>query len=292
MGFISLLVVLILVQWWGSGGPLQRDGWFVWLTRRLGSGGQPALGLLLLVFGPALALALLCLLLIYLHWQWLLLLVNIPVLLFALGRGRLDQLLAEYRGAWQDQDSTAACEAVDALRLDGERSCSTDGQWQGVHAEAFQAISYRGFERMFAVLFWFVLMGAPGALLYRLATLAQRDADARPDLRELAGRLVWLLEWPAARVYYLSVALVGDFVACAERWRVLGLCMKSPTPMVVEAFNRGALGLDGALVREIAPGSAEALREIDQLSSLMSRALVLWLCAAAVIALLGAGAIL
>lgn len=200
--------------------------------------------------------------------------------------------MADYRAAWQAQDSTAACAAVDALRLDGESSCSTDGQWQGVHAEAFQAISYRGFERMFSVLFWFVLMGAPGALLYRLATLAQRNANARQPLRELAGRLVWLLEWPAARVYYLSVALVGDFVACAERWRVLGLCMKSPTPLVVEAFNRGALGLDGALVREIAPGSAEALREIDQLSGLMSRALVLWLCAAALIALLGAGAIM
>ena len=105
----------------------------------------------------------------------------------------------------------------------------------------------------------------------------------------LVRRLVWILEWPAARVYYLSVAMVGNFVACAERWRVLGLCMASPTPMVVEAFNRGALGLDGALVREISPAATGALREIDNLVGLMSRALILWVCAAALIALLLGG---
>lgn len=290
MGFISLLCVLALVQWWGSGGPMQRDALFFafadgvqrWVK-------SPALQTLAVVVVPVVVLLGLCLLLQHYLSPLFVMLVNIPVLLFALGRGRLDLLVQNYTDAWHDQDKGAACEAVDALRLDGEASCQTDGQWQGVHAEAFQAISYRGFERMFAVLFWFAVLGAPGALFYRLAALAARRPEFESETRALAHRLLWILEWPVARLYYLSVAVVGDFVACAERWRVLGLCMKSPTPMVVEAFNRGALGLDGALVREVAGGDQEAVKEIDQLVGLMGRALILWVCAAALIALLVGG---
>lgn len=289
MGFLSLLVVLGLVQWWGSGGPLQHDQWFRWLHSSVtASITSPLAKIFLLVLVPTLLLLAICLVLEHVAPAGTLILVNIPVLLFALGRGRLDELVAQYRSAWQDMNSEAACKAVDELRLDGELSCQTDGQWQGVHAEAFQAISYRGFERMFAVLFWFAVLGAPGALMFRLSGLLARSGESG-EAKALAHRMLWILEWPAARVYYLSVAMVGDFTACAERWRVLGLCMKSPTPMVVEAFNRGALGLDGALVREIAPGATEALREIDQLLSLMSRALILWVCAAALIALLLGG---
>lgn len=288
MGFVSLLVVLALVQWWGSGGPLQRDAWYLGLIQRvhhLVSG--PVVRLFLLVGVPVFLLLALCLALVYgLSSKWIIV-INVPILLFSLGRGRLDLLVQNYRTAWLDQANQDACEAVNALRLDGELSCQTDGQWQGVHAEAFQAISYRGFERMFVVLFWFAILGAPGALLYRLAAIYGRQATDADVF--LVRRLVWILEWPAARVYYLSVAMVGNFVACAERWRVLGLCMASPTPMVVEAFNRGALGLDGALVREISPAATEALREIDNLVGLMSRALILWVCAAALIALLLGG---
>ncbi|BFM10864.1 hypothetical protein R50072_10170 [Simiduia litorea] len=288
MGFVSLLVVLALVQWWGSGGPLHRDAWYLGLierVHRLTAG--PVLRLFLLVGLPVFVLLALCLALLYgLSAKWIIV-INVPVLLFALGRGRLDVLVQNYRAAWLDQANVSACEAVNALRLDGELSCQTDGEWQGVHAEAFQAISYRGFERMFVVLFWFAVLGAPGALLYRLAAIYARQPVTAES--PLSQRLLWILEWPAARVYYLSVAMVGNFVACAERWRVLGLCMASPTPMVIEAFNRGALGLDGALVREISPGDTEALREIDNLVGLMSRALVLWVCAAALIALLLGG---
>lgn len=290
MGFLSLLVVLLLVQLWGFGGPLQRDGWYrVWCQWLQAQIKQPALVLALGVFLPVVALLSVMLLLYLQGFSWLLVLLNIPVLLFALGRGRLDSLVLDYKDAWEGQERAKACDAVNALRLDGEQACQTDSQWQGVHAEAFQAISYRGFERMFAVLFWFSLLGAPGALLYRLTALAAREPLLGDKSQEAIRHLLWLLEWPAARLYYLSVAMVGDFVACAERWRVLGLCMKSPTAMVVEAFNRGALGLDGALVREIEPGDTAAVAEIDKLVQLMSRALILWVCAAALIALLLGG---
>src|SRR5690625_6322799 len=34
MIFLSLFVALVLVQWWGSGAPVQRDGWFyTWMER-------------------------------------------------------------------------------------------------------------------------------------------------------------------------------------------------------------------------------------------------------------------
>ena len=36
------------------------------------------------------------------------------------------------------------------------------------HRELLQSVSYRFFEHAFPVVFWFAILGVPGALLYRL----------------------------------------------------------------------------------------------------------------------------
>lgn len=286
MGFISLLAVLGLLQMWGSGGPFQRDAWFEWLSAKIETATMPAMAqLLLLTVLPASLLLIACVLISFYSSDIVLLAINIPVLLYALGRGRLANMVDDFKQAWEAQDHDKACQAMDALRVDGVASCNGPDQWEAMHEVSFRAISYRGFERIFAVLFWFAVLGAAGALLYRLIALTARSPEREEPLRALAMRLLWLLEWPAVRIYYLSVALAGNFVACVERWKILGFCVKSPTPVVVEAFNRGALGMDGSLVREVVGGDTQSLKELDQLMGLMSRALVLWVCAAAAIAL-------
>ena len=42
-----------------------------------------------------------------------------------------------------------------------------------LHMHARRHLYYRSFERLFAVLFWFVVLGPAGALVYRLAALDQ-----------------------------------------------------------------------------------------------------------------------
>lgn len=76
--------------------------------------------------------------------------------------------------------------------------------------------------RWFGVLFWFLLLGPVGALLYRLVALcAQGEARKRlPDEAAQAARsLLTLLDWPVAQLMTLALALVGNFDAVLTAWK-------------------------------------------------------------------------
>src|SRR5690606_31397886 len=62
-------------------------------------------------------------------------------------------------------------------------------------------------ERWFGVLFWFLLLGPAGAVLYRLTCVAAAPRDELPA-EHLASlyRLKLILEWPAAHLMTLALA--------------------------------------------------------------------------------------
>ena len=77
--------------------------------------------------------------------------------------------------------------------------------------------------RWFGVLFWFLLLGACGALLYRLVQLAAQSESFRSALprthADALRELHLLLDWPAAQLMTLAMALAADFDAVAQSWR-------------------------------------------------------------------------
>lgn len=252
MIFLSLIVALALVQWWGSGAPVQRDGWFYAWIERLQAvdalGKVPGGVSLAVVLGPCLMLALL----IWgvqasLSHMWVFF-IAVPVLLYSFGRGDFSAAVKRYLAAAKRGDSVAASELLDELRGDTLRATGPDPQdWQELNEQALGVISYRGFERMFAVLFWFVLLGPVGALLYRLSLLyRERSAD------RFIERVVWVLEWPVARLMGLTWALAGNFDACFPHWKRAALDFTAPTMVVLQPQFLGALG---------APSVIEALEE-------------------------------
>src|SRR5690606_25842352 len=115
----------------------------------------------------------------------------------------------------QRGDTVAASHWVDAQRNTVAGNAAVDDvevdDWQKLHSQALDVISYRSFERLFAVLFWFFIVGAVGALLYRLSVLYCERADTE---NKAAKRWLWLMEWPAVRALSLSWALVGNFDSC------------------------------------------------------------------------------
>ena len=336
MIFLSLIVALALVQWWGSGAPVQRDGWFYTWMERLQTvdalGKVPGGYSFVAVLGPCLILALLIWgIQAWLSYMWVFF-IAVPVLLYSLGRGDFTATVKAYLVAAKRGDSVAANRLLDEMRGDTLPVTEPDANnWQELNHQVLSAISYRGFERMFAVLFWFVFLGPVGALLYRLSVLYR---ERSPD--RFIERWVWLLEWPVVRLMGLTWALAGNFDTCFQHWKQTTLDVTSASMPILRRQLLGALGErgavdalepelaepasvadsnpvgeeapltgqppldddlldDGFLSDEVEPLLAEAPAEpghsrrlISASLSLLTRSLLLWVCALALVTLLGA----
>lgn len=242
MIFLSLVAVLAIVYWLGSASILQYDGWFKWLITRLqkipGAAAAPAFPLILALLIPLVALVLVFLLVHQLAGKLWLFFLYVPILLYSLGRGNILTDAQEYIALATRGDSVAAAQLLDRLRA-GELTTDV-GDWRGLHTEALKVFAYRGFERMFAVLFWFFIAGPFGALLYRLSVLYRDFSETGSDAALTLGKWLWLLELPAVRLMGITWALVGNFEACPLRKNLLD--MHSPSDYVLNECLRGALG--------------------------------------------------
>ncbi len=296
MTFLSVVIVLLVVQWWGSGRPLHKDQWFLSLWRQLdGLKKIPmALRLGLAVVLPVVGITLIWGALHQASPSFLLVLgLNCLVLLYSLGRGTFAQPVQAYIQAAHADQSVRAAQIVDEQNLDpGLRSAPHHhDEWFDLNHEALRVFAYRGFERMFAVLFWFLLLGAPAALAYRLLILLwQQLLQSNHPKAATLGRVITWVEWPAACLMGLSWALVGNFDACVTHWRQGCLHPFEATPVYLARVLRGALGDNDAA----AAGSTQAvkiepafsLQMVEQVPGMFSRSLLLWVAAAALMTLI------
>ena len=116
------------------------------------------------------------------------------------------------------RDPVSRREAVAALWPDGS-AASLDG------GSLVEAVFRNALRRWFGVLFWFLVLGPVGAVLYRLAALSVEGDAARhlpPDTRRGARTLVAVLDWPVAQLMTLAMALVGNFDIVLGAWRDAG----------------------------------------------------------------------
>lgn len=277
MTFLSIILVLAFVQWRGSGAPLQRDGWFdrylAWLPV---STERPRWRLLAATLVPAVVLwGLTWGLVEHFSVLWALLLA-VPVLLYSLGRGDFTAQVGAYIEASEREDSVGAARQLAILQ--GAQGESADPEdWPEMHRQALAAIAYRGCERMFAVLFWFLLLGPAGALLYRLGILYREREDTGA-----VQRWLWLLEWPVVRLMGLTWSMAGNFDSCFFRCqRELLNVRESPRRLLFDQML-GALGSTESDCDRAPVG----LDEVRASLPLFSRSLLLWVCVLAVATLL------
>lgn len=218
MEFIVIVVGLLLLRQLGSLAVIQSDGWFHRFCDRLASWPKlqsaPRAHQVITLLLPVSALALVIGLL---GNSWLGLpqfVLSLLVFLYALGRGSLESKVADYEEDLGRGDHQAAYHDVAALSPDREEELVDADQSR---VAALEVIAYRYFERYFAVMFWFILAGAPGALLYRLSVI-RRDRTSTAAESADAGWL-WALEWLPVRLVGVSMCFVGNFSACLNRWQ-------------------------------------------------------------------------
>jgi membrane protein required for beta-lactamase induction len=146
------------------------------------------------------------------------------------------------------------------------------------------AVLVEASDRLFAVLFWFVLLGPLGAVMYRSAAVLYYQ---RQEQGAFGGSIAWLyavLLWLPARLLALGFALTGHFDSALEGWRQA----QQDNPQGAEGSER-VLALTGAA----ALGLEETAFESDMAAPVRAalrmvwRTLIVWLVVLSLLVLAG-----
>ena len=251
MTFLALMIALGLMHYWGTSGFLHRDGWFAAFTKTVDRFGlAPPLQLALVVLVPALvvygALAAVD--------GWLFggvaLALAVVVLWYSFGREDFDELIGYYRERCGHGDMEGAyLFALEKLSA-GDEDIPSDNP-ASLHQWVKRHFCYLAFEHWFAVAFYFVLLGAPGALAYRVLHLhrqGQRGQHGEEDepQRRLTARVLHVVDWVPVRLLALAFAATGDWMSSHSQ--VAGSLgdTDTPAPDIIADTADAALGLKAA----------------------------------------------
>jgi adenosylcobinamide-phosphate synthase len=224
------------------------------------------------------------------HWA-----VDILLLYFTLG----GQSLAEHAEAVA---TPLAAGDLDTARLRVGWIVSRDTREldpAGVARAATESVLENGNDAVFGALFWFVLGGGIGALLFRLTnTLDAMWGYRTPRYLRFgwaAARLDDVLNMLPARLTALTYALLGNTRRALRCWRTQAARWDSPNAGSVMAAGAGAIGiaLGGSAIYHgqletrppLGDGPPPDARSIRAALTLVRRGVLLWLAATTAVAL-------
>lgn len=221
------------------------------------------------------------------HSYWLALVFDAVVLYLALGLRSLGEHALPVAGALERDDLATARAAV--ARVVSRDTHALDATQ--VSAAATESVLENGNDAVFGALFWFALLGAPGAVLYRLANTLDAMWGYRNARYEsfgwAAARLDDALNLVPARLTALSYAMLGRTTRALRCWRAQAAQWDSPNAGPVMAAGAGALGvrLGGAAPYEgvwearpdLGEGAAPDATSIRAALRMVQRGVVLWL---------------
>lgn len=224
--------------------------------------------------------------LLWLLPSWLEWLVGTVVLYFTIGWQSLREHAMAIAKPLHAQDLSQAREAVGRIV---SRDTSELKETQIAKA-SMESILENGSDAIFAPIFWFLLLGPAGALLYRLSnTLDAMWGYKTPELLHFgwcAARMDDVLNYLPARLTMLTYAVFGNTkraLWCA--WHQ-GRGWKSPNAGPVMAAGAGALqvSLSGAATYfgevQVRPtlgeGPEPKVKDLDQAVRLVDKGVYLW----------------
>lgn len=237
-----------------------------------------------------------------LAWLWyeqpgLRFVLDVLVLYFALGMQSLREHALRVQSALEAGDLALARRRVGEIVSRDTRQADEEA----VARAGVESVLENGNDAVFGALFWFALLGAPGALLYRLANTLDAMWGYRTS-RYLhfgwaAARLDDILNFIPARMTAVSYALLGRTGQAWACWRKQAPAWSSPNAGPVMASGAGSLNvqLGGAAYYHgqlesrplLGVGKQPGAADIGCAVALVQRSVWLWLAVLAVAALPG-----
>jgi adenosylcobinamide-phosphate synthase len=211
---------------------------------------------------------------------------EVLLLYLALGWRSLEQHARRVRDALSGNDLVAARQRAGTMVSRDTSTLDRDG----VARATVESVLENGNDAIFAAIFWFVLAGAPGVVLYRLTNTLDAMWGYRNDRYRrfgwAAARLDDGLNFLPARLTALGYALAGNCAGALRCWRTQGRQWKSPNAGPVMAAGAGSLGvlLGGAAHYHatlqarplLGEGRQAQPGDIERALRLIRRSLLLW----------------
>lgn len=305
MHFLIVLVAIIALENYGQLAFIQRDAWVQKWHSKLSElsmlESSAVLKLMAFVLVPVIVLYLIILQLTTSGYGLLVFILELGVLLYSFGRGDISAQIELLKSDIERNDLQAAYHDAAVFNI-AHRSSSAENS-DDLYQELIAALPYRIFERRFAAVFWFFILGAPAALAYRLLALHgdmalgenavdEAALESPSDCSEKANTALWLLEWIPVRFLALTLGLVGSFAHATAPLKELIVCPRTSTADLLRRCVTGALGdiqrpqADAGIDVESPEDAAAGLALIGEMVALFTRAMMGWLVVIALLVML------
>ncbi len=222
------------------------------------------------------------------------LVLAIVVLFFSLGPKDIGENVVEYCHALEDADDERIQRTAKVI----VESDVPDDPRERIH-RVEQAVCVQANNRLFAVIFWFVVLGPLGAWTYRVTDLIRRRAvfnvsrqddetETTAEVRDASAMLHGWFAWVPARLTAIGYAIAGHFDGALAAWRRSDdKSDSSPSESSEHLLARvgiGALALEDGDDDDLI---ARGVRGATAANQLVFRLLIIWAVAIATMTLYG-----
>src|SRR5690554_6032901 len=289
MWFVLLLVTYVIQRRFNLVLGRQLDDWALrlqhWFKHRLPAQASEGWGLFTAaVLLPVLGLGLVS----FLIQDWLFglayLFLQLFILFLTLGSPLQKEQFNAYLEAWRAQNYEAAYRYAREIGYVSDEPLRDETQ---LHWQVWRAFLEQTFARYFSVFFWFMALGAVGALATRLVNHAAHSGQTE-SLRAVAARVDHLVQWVPSRLLALTFALVGNFVEAVRNSLNEMIDPSGASSRVLQQAAAGALGMRGIPEQGKVEFQDKDAQSLLSLRDLLNRSVLVWFMVLAALVLAGA----
>jgi adenosylcobinamide-phosphate synthase len=162
---------------------------------------------------------------------------------------------------------------------------------EGICRATTESVLENGNDAVFATIFWFIIAGAPGVIIFRLTNTLDAmwgyKTERYNDFGFFVAKFDDILNYIPSRLTALSYALMGNWKNAMQCWSKQGSLWESPNAGVVMAAGAGALDVqlgggdhyhgEYKLRPDLGCGAKATPQTIKEGCELLDRSTLLWI---------------